>query len=184
MIDKLHKAGAIEPSISPFANPVILVHKKDGTMKLCINYRKLNVITKKDAHPLPRIEDIFDTLSGSKLITTLDMAMGYHEVKVHPDDSEKTAFTTPFGLFQYKVMPFGFATAPATFMRLITIVISGMFYNTCLAYLDYIIIFGQTFEEHLERLDRSPTRVQSANLKLNQASADSGIRQFTPWPRQ
>ena len=148
-IDKLQKAGAIEPSISPFASPVILVRKKDGTMRLCIDYRKLNAITKKDAHQLPRIEDIFDTLSGSKFFTTLDMEMGYHQVEVHPDDREKTAFTTPFGLFQYKVMPFGLATAPATFMRLMTIVFSGMLYNTCLAYLDDIIIFGRTFEEHL-----------------------------------
>ncbi len=88
-IDKLQKAGAIEPSISPFASPVILVRKKDGTMRLCIDYRKLNAITMKDAHPLPRIEDIFNTLSGSKFFTTLDMAMGYHQVEDHPDDREK-----------------------------------------------------------------------------------------------
>ena len=95
-----------------------------------------------------------------------DMTMGYHQVEVHPEDREKTAFTIPFGLFQYKVMPFGFATALTTFIRLMTIVFSGMLYNTCLAYLDDIIIFGKTFEEHLERLDRALTRVQSANLKL------------------
>ncbi len=168
-IDKLQKAEAIEPSISPFASPVILVRKKDGTMRLCIDFKKLNAITKQNAHPLPRIEDIFDTLSGSKYFTTLDMAMGYHQVEVHPDDREKTAFTTPFGLFQYKVMIFGLATAPATFMRLMTIVFSGMLYNTCLAYLDDIIIVGRTFEEHLERLDRALIRVQRANLKLKRS---------------
>ena len=173
-IDKLQKAGAVEPSISPFASPVILVRKKDGTMRLCIDYRKLNAITKKDAHPLPRIEDIFDTLSGSKFFSTLDMAMGYHQVEVNPDDREKTAFTTPFGLFQYKVMPFGLATAPATFMRLMTIVFSGMLYNTCLAYLDDIIIFGRTFEEHLQRLDLALTRVQGANLKLKPSKCRFG----------
>ena len=87
----------------------------------------------KDAHPLPRIEDIFDTLTDSKFFCTLDLAMGNHQVEVHPDDREKRAFSTPFGLFQYNVMPFGLATACATFMRLMTIVFSGMLYATCLA---------------------------------------------------
>ena len=86
-------------STSPFASPTILVKKKDGSMRLCIDYRKLNAVTKKDAHPLPRIEDIFDTLTDSKFFCTLDLAMGYHQVEVHPDDREKTAFSTPFGLF-------------------------------------------------------------------------------------
>ena len=116
-MEKLQKMGAIEPSTSPFSSPTILVKKKDGTMRLCIDYRKLNSFTKKDAHPLPRIEDIFDTLSGSKYFTTLDLAMGYHQVEVRPEDREKTAFNTPYGLYQYNVMPFGLATAPATFMR-------------------------------------------------------------------
>ena len=145
--------GAIEPSTSPFLSPTILVKTKDGTMRLCIDYRKLNSFTKKDAHPLPRIEDIFDTLSGSKFFTTLDLAMGYHQVEVRFEDREKTAFNTPYGLFQYNVMPFGLANAPATFRRLMTIIFSGMLYSTCLAYLDDIIIFGATFEEHLNRLE-------------------------------
>ena len=89
-------------------------------------------------------------------------------MKVHADDNNKTALTTSFGLFQYKVMPFGLATAPATFMRLITIVFTNLLYNTCLAYLDDIIIFAKTFEEHLEKLGCALTRVQSANLKIKQ----------------
>ena len=156
----------VEPSCSPFASPTILVKKKDGSWRLCIDYRKLNSVTKNDAHPLPRVEDIFDTLAGSKFFTTLDLAMGYHQVELHPDDREKTAFSTPFGLFQYTVMPFGLATAPATFMRLITIVFSKMLYNTCLAYLDDIIIFGRTFNEHLERFELALKRRKNANLKL------------------
>ena len=173
-IEKLQQMGAIEPSLSPFASPTILVKKKDGTMRLCIDYRKLNSVTKKDAHPLPRIEDIFDTLAGSKYFSTLDLAMGYHQVEVHPDDSEKTAFSTPFGLFQYNVMPFGLATAPATFMRLMTLVFSGMLYSTCLAYLDDIIIFGRTFDEHLDRLEQVFRCLQSANLKLKPSKCAFG----------
>ena len=118
-IDKLKNAGAVDPWTSPFASPTILVKKKDGSMRLCIDYRKLNAVTKKDAHPLPRIKDIFDTLTGSKYFCTLDLAMEYHQVEMHLDDREKTAFSIPFGLFQYNVMPFGLATAPATFMRLV-----------------------------------------------------------------
>ena len=126
---------------------------------MCIDYWKLNSFTEKDAHPLPRIEDIIDTLSGSKFFTTLDLAMGYHQVEVRPEDREMTAFNTPYGLFQYNVMPFGLATAPATFMTLMTIVFSGMLYSTCLAYFDDIIIFGATFEEHLNRLDQALKRL-------------------------
>ena len=132
-IDKLQKAEAVVSSTSSFASPTILVKKKDGSMRLCIDYRKLNTVTKKDAHPFPRIEDIFYTITGSKFFCILDLAKGYHQVDVHPDDREKTAFSTPFGLFNYNVMPFALATAPATFMRLMNIVFSGMLYTTCLA---------------------------------------------------
>ena len=86
-------------------------------MRLCIDYRKLNTVTKKDAHPLTRIKDIFDTLTGSKFFSTLDLAKRYHLVEVQPDDREKPAFSTPFGVFQYNVMPFKLATAPATVIR-------------------------------------------------------------------
>ena len=165
-IDKLKKAGVVVPSTSPFASPTILVKKKDGSMRLRIDYRKLNAVTKKDAHPLLRIEDIFDTLTRSKYFSTLDLAMGYHQVEMHPDDREKTAFSPPFGLFQYNVMPFGLATAPATFRRLITIVFSGMLYTTCLAYLEDIIGFGRNYIELLGRLDMALERLEQANLKL------------------
>jgi hypothetical protein len=95
--DKLQKAGVVVLSTSTFASPTILVQKKDGSMRFCIDYRKLNAVTKKDAHPFPRIEDIFDTLTGSKFFCTLDLAMGCHQVEVHPDDREKTAFSKHFG---------------------------------------------------------------------------------------
>ena len=99
-VDNLHKMKAIESSISPFVSKTVLIKTKDGIMRLCIDYRKYNFITKKDANTLPRIEDIFDTVSGSEFFSTLDLAMGYHQVDVHPDDRGKTAFSTPFGLFK------------------------------------------------------------------------------------
>ena len=143
-------------------------------MRLCIDYRKLNSVTKKDAHPLPRIKDIVDTLSGSKFCSTLDLAMRYHQVEVLPEDREKTAFSTPFGLFQYNVMPSGLATAPTTFTRLMTIVFSGMLYSTCLAYIDDIIIFGRTFVVHLDRLDQALKRLKNANMKLKPSKCAFG----------
>ena len=105
-IDKLQKAGAVMLSTSPFASQTIIVKKTNGSMRLCFDYRKVNAVKKKDAHPLPVIEELFDTLTGSKFFCTLDLAMGYHQVKFHCDDREKTAFSTPFNLFQYNVMPF------------------------------------------------------------------------------
>ena len=181
-MEKLQKMGGIEPSTSPFSSPTILVKKKDGTMRLCIDDRKLNSFTKKDAHPLPRIEDIFETLSGSKFFTTLDLATGYHQVEVRVEDREKTAFTTPYGLFQYNVMPFGLTTAPATFMRLMTIVFSGMLYSTCLAYFDDIIIFGATFDEHLNKLEQALKRLKTANLKLKPSKCAFGKKnQYVSW---
>ena len=173
-IDKLQKAGAFVPSTSLFANPTMLVKKKDGSMRLCIDYRKLNAVIKKDAHPLPRIEDIFDTLTGSKYFCTLDLAMGYHQVEMHPDNREKTAFSTPFGLFQYNVMPFGLAPATATFMRLMTIVFSGILYSTCLAYLDDIIFFGRNYVKMLCRLDPALERLKQANLKFKPSKCAFG----------
>ena len=117
---------------------------------------------------------ISSTLSGSKFFTTLELAIGYHQVEVRPEDCEQSAFNTPYGLFQYNLMPFGLATAPATFMRLMTIVFSGMLYSTCLAYLDDIIIFRATFEEHLNRLEQALKRLQTANLKLKPSKCAFG----------
>ena len=162
----LQKERMVEPSASPFASRTIFVCKKDGTWRLCIDYRKLNTITKKDAHPLPPIEDIFDTLPGSKLFTTLYLMMGYHQVELHPDDRKNSTLKTPFGLFQYTVMPFGLTTATETFIRLMSEMFSGMIYNTCLAYLDDTIIFGRKFTEHLVRLELALKRLRNANLEL------------------
>ena len=135
-------------------------------MRLCIDYRKFNSITKKDPYQLSWIEEILDKLNGSKLLSTLDVAMGYYQVGVHPDDRAKTAFRTPFCLFQNNVMPIGLTTEPVTFMRLMTLVLSGMLYSTCLAYLNDIIIFGRSFKEHLSRLGNALQRLKSASLKL------------------
>ncbi|KAI8507260.1 hypothetical protein Bbelb_146400 [Branchiostoma belcheri] len=166
-VNEMLDAGVVEPSQSPWASPVVLVRKKNGTHRFCVDYRKLNHATVKDAHPLPRTDDTIDALSGSAFFTTLDMTAGYWQVPIHPDDREKTAFTTGRGLFQFTVMPFGLTNAPSTFQRLMELLLAGLDWRSCLAYLDDIILFSRTFEDHLAVLEEVLSRFRSANLKLN-----------------
>ena len=153
----------IQPTNSPWASPVILVRKKDGSTRFCVDYRKVNSITRK---PLPCIDDMLDTLSGSKLFRTLDLLSGHWQVEVDPKDREKTAFCTPDGLFEFKVMPFGLCNAPATFQRLMDTILAGLQWTNCLVYLDDIIIPGKTFQEQLCNLRAVFDQIRSANLKL------------------
>ena len=129
----------IQPSKSPLASPIVVVRKKDGSAQLCVDYRKLNSITHKDAYPLPRIDDTLDTLAGSQWFSTLDLVSGYWQVEAAEQDHDKTAFATQEGLFQFKVMPFGLCNAPATFQRLMNLVLAGVQWSECLVYLDDII---------------------------------------------
>jgi len=118
MIKDMLDNGIIEESSSPWSSPVVLVTKKDGTTRLCVDYRKLNDITKKYSYPLPRIDDTLNTLAGSRWFSTFDLKSGYWQVEVHKDNKEKTAFTTDSGLYHFNVMPFGLCNAPDTFERL------------------------------------------------------------------
>ena len=116
--------GVIQASSSPWASPIVLVKKKDGTFRFCIDYRKLNEVTKKDAHPFPRIDDLLDALQGSQMFSMLDLRSGYWQVSVDPKDREKTPFVTPDGLWEFLRLPFGVSGGPATFQRAIEIVLS------------------------------------------------------------
>ena len=132
----------------------------------CVDYRRLNAVTKTDVFPLPRVDDSLDQLSNSRYFTTLDLAAGYWQVLVEPKSREKTAFVTHSGLFEFSVMPFGLKNAPATFQRLMETVLSGLIRHVCLDYLDDIIVTGRTFEEHLANLHSVFLRLRDARLKL------------------
>ena len=126
--------------------------KNDGGSRFCVDYRRLNLATVKDAYPLPRIDDTLDMLAGKRWFSTLDLASGYWQVSLSPDTRCKTAFATHSGLFQFRVMPFGLCNAPATFERLMDRVLQGLRWSRCLVYLDDIISFGTMFDDALDNL--------------------------------
>ena len=163
--DMLHQ-GIIEPTSSPWASNIVLAKKKDGTYRCCIDFRQLNNITRKDAYPLPRTDTCLDAMAGSKWFSTFDLRSGFHQVSMSEVDSDKTAFITRRGMFKFKTMPFGLCNAVATFQRLMDLVLNGLNLTICLAYLDDIVLFSKTPEEHLERLELLLQRLQEANLKL------------------
>ena len=163
---KMLKEGVIRESNSPWSSPVVLVQKKDGSWRFCVDYRKLNSLTHRDAYPLPRIDETLDTLGGSKFFTTLDLASGYWQLEIEEADKEKTAFSTRQGHFKFNVMPFGLTNAPATFQRLMECLLAGLSPEQCMIYLDDIIVFSSSVEQHLQRLDRILSRIRAAGLKL------------------
>ena len=166
LLDEMLKNDVVEPSTSPWASPIVLVQKKDGSTRFCVDYQRVNSVTRKDAYPLPRIDATLDTLAGIQWFSTLDLLSGYWQVKVEEADRPKTAFCTTEGLYQFKVMPFGLCNAPATFQRLMDLVLSGLQWSHCLVYMDDIIVLGRTFKEHLSNLQVVLQRLREAGLKL------------------
>ena len=166
LLQEMLEKRIISPSKSPWASPIVLVTKKDGSTRFCVDYRKINAVTRKDAYPIPRVDDTLNTLSGSSWFSTIDLKSGYWQVEMAPDDREKTAFCTQEGLFEFNVMPFGLCNAPATFQRLMDCVLAGLQWSSCLVYIDDIIIIGRSFDEHLHHLQQVLDRLKSAGLKI------------------
>lgn len=168
-INQLLEAEIISESSSPYASPIVLVKKKDGSLRMCVDYRRLNAKTRRDAFPLPRIEESLDSLAGACWFSAMDLASGYNQVPVAEKDRAKTAFCTPFGLFEWNRMPFGLCNAPGTFQRLMERLFGDQQCQTLLLYLDDIIIFSSTVTQHLERMEVVLGRLQREGLKAKLA---------------
>ena len=168
-LEKMLKAGVIEPSSSEWCQPPVLVRKKDSGVRWCIDYRALNNVTMKDAFPLPLIEECFDALQGMKYMSSLDLSSGYWQLSVAKEDRPKTAFITRYGLFQHTRMGFGLCNAPATFQRAMQHVLRGLQWSKVLVYIDDVIVLGKDIDSHFENLRCVFQRFREHNLKFKPA---------------
>ena len=166
-------AGVIRPSNSPWCNAVVLVRKKDGSLRFCIDFRKLNSLTVKDSHPLPRICEMLESLAGAAHYSTFDMNSGFWQVPMSPESKQYTAFTLgSMGLYECESMPFGLCNAPPTFQRLMLNCLGELNLTYCLIYLDDVIVFSHTEEEHLERMRVIFDRLREHSLKLKPSKCE------------
>jgi hypothetical protein len=164
--------GVIKPSSSAWASNVVLVRKRDQTVRWCLDYRSLNDLTLKDAYPIPRIDMCIDCLATASIFSCLDLQSGYWQLEMDERDRHKTAFITKYGLFEHTKMPFGLCNAPSTFQRCMEFIFRGMQWQTILIYLDDIIIFSADLDEHFEHLDEVLKRLKNAGLKLKPSTCD------------
>ena len=152
-IEDMLQKGVKQPSKSPWSSRVVMVEKKDGTKRFCADYRRLNDVTIKDAYPLPRIDQSLDQMAGAAWFSCVDLMSWYWQLEVEPSDREKTAFSTKSRLLKFKVMPSGLCNAPATFERLMEVILAGLHLDICLIYLDEVIVVGRYFENMMENLE-------------------------------
>ena len=165
-IKEMLEAGVIEEANSEWASPVVLAPKADGTDRFCVDYRRLNLATVPDSYPLPRADDCLDSLGKAHIFTTLDCNSGYWQVNMAEEDKDKTTFVSHMGTHRYRRMPFGLRNAPATFQRALDIILSGVRWQTCLIYLDDVIVFSETPEQHLEDVDEVLRLLGQAGVSL------------------
>ena len=168
-IEDLKAKGVIRDSTSPWASPIVLVKKKDGGVRPCVDYHKVNELVKPDGFPLPRIQDCLDAVAGSKLFSTFDLTSGYFQIPLKVEDIPKSAFVCKYGHFEMTRMPFGLNNAASTFQRTMEMALQGLQWITCLIFIDDIIVFGKNFEEHINRVEEVLERIEAAGLKLKPA---------------
>ena len=178
-VEKLIKEGVIDPSKSPIASTVVLARKPDMTWRFCVDYRAVNAASVTDATPLPRIDDVIEQLRGKRHFAVLDLRAGYHQLELHKDSRKYSAFTVADGLYEFNRVPFGFKNAPGHFMQGIRLVLHGLLHRVCEAYLDDIVIWGDTIQELSEHLDQVLTRFQTYNIVLKASKCKIGLTQIT-----
>ena len=163
-IERMLKEGIIKKSKSPWASPVVLVSKKDGSIRFCVDYKKVNDLTIEDAHPLFVVNDTVDKIRGKKYYISIDLASRYWQVKIDENSQDITAFITPWRLYQFNIMPFDLTNAPATFQKLINYILHDYLNNFVVVYLDNILVYSDTFKEYLNHLRKVFTKLREANL--------------------
>jgi hypothetical protein len=180
-LKKLLEQGFVRPSASPWGSPVLFVEKKDGTKRMCIDYRTLNSMTIKNKYPLPKIEDLLDRLKKAKFFSKIDLRSGYHQMKIREQDIPKTAFTTRYGLYEFVVVSFGLTNAPAYFMNLMNKVFMEELDRFVVVFINDILIYSETTEEHEEHLRIVLERQRQQKLYTKFRSASSGWRRSRFW---
>lgn len=168
-IDRMLEEEVIEEAESPWASPVVLVPKKNGEIRFCVDYRALNRVTKTDKYPLPVIDEVLQSTKANSVMSTIDLKAGYWQIEVAPEDRDKTTFTSPFGMFRFRRMPFGLKNSPSTFQRLIDRFRAGLKNITVVAYLDDILVISEDLESHVKDLQQVFERLRLFNLKANRS---------------
>jgi hypothetical protein len=174
-IQELLQKGHIRPISSPCRRPIVLVQKKDKTWRICIDYRSLKKITVRNCYPIPRIDNLLDQLKGKKFFNNIDLNFGYHQVPIEPTDVRKTTFKSKEGLYEWLVMPFGLTNAPATFMRLMDDVLRPFTNSFVVVYLDDILIFNRTWEEHMRHIQQVLSTLRQHKLYANLEKCSFGM---------
>lgn len=177
-VAEMLRQGIIKISCSPFASPALLVQKKDGTWHLCVDYRHLNAITVKNRFPIPVIDELLDELAGAVWFTSLDLRSGYHQIRMAETDEPRTAFRTHHGHYEYKVMPYGVTGGPATFQHAMNTILAPLLRRCVLVFIDDILIYSHTFEEHIQHLRAVLNLLQQHDLKLKKSKCTFAQKQL------